>query len=239
MNTDDTLDFGPRQYAYELRQGIWCLGVFDNEHNGAVIGAANMRHHEVVFDRGSRRVGFFPSDCAEMHANRRSSILSGGYALNGCAKGTTSAAPAAAAEAASPPLPPPPSPPPSPPPPSLSLSPSPSPSPPPPPPPPLPVVEALASTPSPSPASHRRHPIQPPPSPSPLHRSHPNHPPHSPLHVISTPGTAPLIERHITSALDPRYAAIVEAQAAAATREATSTDKPANKDKHAGGAGHH
>ena len=204
MNTDETLAFGPRQYAYELRQGIWCLGVFDNEHNGAVIGAANMRHHEVVFDRGSRRVGFFPSDCAEMHANRRSSILSGGYALNGCAKGTTSAAPAAAAaEAASPPLPP------------------------------------LASTPSPSLASHRRHPTHPPPSPSPLHRSHPNHPPHSPLHVISAPGTAPFIERHITSALDPRYAAIVEAQAAAATREATSTDKPANKDKHAGGAGHH
>jgi len=99
MNTDDALAFGPRQYAYELRQGIWCLGVFDNEHNGAVIGAANMRHHEVVFDRGSRRVGFFPSDCAEMHANRRSSILSGGYALNGCAKGTTSAAPAPAAPA--------------------------------------------------------------------------------------------------------------------------------------------
>lgn len=36
------LDLGPRQYAYELRRGVWCLGVFDNEHNGAVIGAANM-----------------------------------------------------------------------------------------------------------------------------------------------------------------------------------------------------
>ena len=42
-----SIDFGPRQYAYELRAGVWCLGVFDNEHNGAVIGAANMRNHEV------------------------------------------------------------------------------------------------------------------------------------------------------------------------------------------------
>jgi len=42
-----TLDFGPRNYAYELRKGIWCMGVFDNEHNGAVIGGATMRNYEV------------------------------------------------------------------------------------------------------------------------------------------------------------------------------------------------
>ena len=27
-----------------------CLGIFDNEHNGAVIGGANMRNNEVIFD---------------------------------------------------------------------------------------------------------------------------------------------------------------------------------------------
>lgn len=41
-----SIAFGPREYAYELRHGVWCLGVFDNGHNGAVIGAANMRNYE-------------------------------------------------------------------------------------------------------------------------------------------------------------------------------------------------
>ena len=43
------VDFGPREYAYQLRRGIWCLGVFDNSHNGVVIGAANMRNYEVRY----------------------------------------------------------------------------------------------------------------------------------------------------------------------------------------------
>ena len=47
------IDFGPRQYSYELRRGVWCLGVFDNEHNGAVIGASNMRNHEAATPRSS------------------------------------------------------------------------------------------------------------------------------------------------------------------------------------------
>ena len=42
-----SVSYGPRQYCYELRPGVWCLGAFDNAHNGAVIGAANMRNHEV------------------------------------------------------------------------------------------------------------------------------------------------------------------------------------------------
>ncbi|KAL3920149.1 MAG: hypothetical protein SGPRY_005359 [Prymnesium sp.] len=42
------VDLGPREYAYELRKGVWCLGVFNNEHNGAVIGGANMRNYEVI-----------------------------------------------------------------------------------------------------------------------------------------------------------------------------------------------
>ena len=87
MSNGVTVDFGPRQYAYELRRGVWCLGVFDNEHNGAVIGAANMRNHEVIFDRAHRRVAFVPSDCGAMHAGHQPSVLSGGYSLNGCAPG--------------------------------------------------------------------------------------------------------------------------------------------------------
>merc|ERR1719478_2115357 len=82
-----TLPFGPRQYAYELRRGVWCLGVFDNEHSGAVIGGANMRNYEVIFDRIHRRVAFVPSDCAGMHHGSRESVLQGAYGLTGCNAG--------------------------------------------------------------------------------------------------------------------------------------------------------
>mmetsp|Transcript_16952 Transcript_16952/g.50123 ORF Transcript_16952/g.50123 Transcript_16952/m.50123 type:complete len:527 (-) Transcript_16952:84-1664(-) len=101
------VNFDSRQYAYELRRGVWCLGVFDNEHNGAVIGAANMRNYEVIFDRDRHRVAFYPSDCGGMHALRHSSVLQGGYSLNGCSRKTPPRAGP----------PPPPSPPPPPPPP--------------------------------------------------------------------------------------------------------------------------
>ena len=43
-----TLVFGPRQYVYELRKGVWCMGIFNNNHAGTVIGAATMRNHEVT-----------------------------------------------------------------------------------------------------------------------------------------------------------------------------------------------
>ena len=106
-----TLTLAPTEYAYELRRGVRCLGVFDNEHNGAVIGAANMRNHDVVFDRTRRRVAFVPADCVAIHHGTAPPNLVGGYALGGCDEG------AAAAPAASPPPPPPsPSPPPPPPP---------------------------------------------------------------------------------------------------------------------------
>ena len=42
-----TLVLGPRQYVYELRTGVWCMGIFNNGHSGTVIGAATMRNHEV------------------------------------------------------------------------------------------------------------------------------------------------------------------------------------------------
>ena len=81
-----TLQVPATQYAYEWKAGVWCMGVYNNEHNGAVIGAATMRNHEVIFDRAHRRVAFVPSDCQAMHAGARGSILRGGYGLSGCAK---------------------------------------------------------------------------------------------------------------------------------------------------------
>lgn len=33
-----SLPFGPLEYAYELYAGLWCMGIFDNEHSGAVLG---------------------------------------------------------------------------------------------------------------------------------------------------------------------------------------------------------
>lgn len=113
------LPFGPSQYAYELRSGVWCLGIFDNEHNGAVIGGACMRDYEVVFDNANHRLAFAPSDCDGMHRGGHPSVLEHGYGLNGCGAG-------AQAEPES--SPPPPSP--------LSPLPPPPPGPPPPPPPP-------------------------------------------------------------------------------------------------------
>lgn len=81
------VDFGPASYAYELAAGKWCLGVFDNNHAGAVIGGANMRNHEVIFDREKRRVAFVPSNCEQMHRYERASVLVGGYGLGGCEEG--------------------------------------------------------------------------------------------------------------------------------------------------------
>ena len=62
-----SLRFGPREYSYELYDGVWCLGVFDNEHSGAVIGAATMRGYEVIFDRVHRRLAFVATDCQAMY----------------------------------------------------------------------------------------------------------------------------------------------------------------------------
>mmetsp|Transcript_9703 Transcript_9703/g.21295 ORF Transcript_9703/g.21295 Transcript_9703/m.21295 type:complete len:482 (-) Transcript_9703:465-1910(-) len=76
--------FGPMKYAYELRTGVWCLGVFDNDHNGAVIGGANMRNSEVIFDRENRRVSFVQANCKGMYDGTAPSALTGGYGLSGC-----------------------------------------------------------------------------------------------------------------------------------------------------------
>jgi len=200
------LALGPRQYTYELRRGVWCLGVFDNEHNGAVIGAANMRNHEVVFDRAHRHVAFIPSDCEGMHANRHSSVLTGGYALNGCIRsGHSTTTPPAAVVAKSPPPPSPSRPP-------LPATPSPS------APSPAPLLWSYSSLPSPWSPAHSLAPSPVPvsvrapaqalaPVPVPTSAAAPA------LALAPVLSPAPLIERHITSALDPTYASLVEASA--------------------------
>lgn len=101
------VNVGPTQYAYELRRGVICLGIFDNEHNGVVIGGATMRHHEVIFDRAGHRIAFVPSDCRAMHEHTRGSVLIGGYGLSGCTIGSD----ATISRPPSPEPPPPPSPP--------------------------------------------------------------------------------------------------------------------------------
>lgn len=88
-----SVSFGPRQYAYELRRGVWCLGVFDNEHSGAVIGGACIRDYEVIFDMEHNRLGFVPSDCEAMHAGTHPSVLEGGYGLAGCGASSGDAKP--------------------------------------------------------------------------------------------------------------------------------------------------
>jgi len=179
-----TLPFGPRQYAYELRKGVWCLGVFDNEHNGAVIGGANMRNYEVIFDRVHRRVGWVPSDCAKLHGGTTASALSGGYSISGCQNLPKGPPP--------PPLPPRPPPPPR------------KPSPPPPPPPaPSPPPPVKRPPPKPPPPPHpsppaTKPPPPPPPPPPPSPAPPPPAPPPSPP---PAPGTHLKFER-FTSQID-------------------------------------
>ena len=59
------LTLKPGQYVYEEDGHKWCMGIYNNGRNGAVIGAATMRNHEVIFDRIKRRVAFVPSDCED------------------------------------------------------------------------------------------------------------------------------------------------------------------------------
>ena len=100
-----SMAFGPAQYAYELRSGVWCLGIFDNQHNGAVIGAASVRDYEVLFDNANARVGFVPSNCDGMHRGVHSSVLLGGFGLSACSSPTEAPA-SPSTEAAAPPPPP-------------------------------------------------------------------------------------------------------------------------------------
>ena len=157
-----SLRMGPLDYAYELYQDVWCLGVFDNERPGGVIGALNMRHHEVIFDRQHSRIAFAPTDCKALHDGTVASALEGGYGVNGCAGTATSPPPPPSPQAPllSPPRrsPPPPG--------SSQSSPQNPPHaawhqpwpPPPPPPPPLPPLPPLPPPPPPPPSLPSRSP---------------------------------------------------------------------------------
>ena len=49
-----TLTVASTQYAFEMRKDVWCMGIYDNEHSGAVIGGATMRNHEVIYEHTGR-----------------------------------------------------------------------------------------------------------------------------------------------------------------------------------------
>ena len=79
----------PQQYMvwYPRKDGgVYCIGVYDNQHGGTVIGASIMREREVVFDLQARsgrgEVTFVDAKCAELRAG--SAAMQGGYALAGC-----------------------------------------------------------------------------------------------------------------------------------------------------------
>ena len=173
-----TLPVPATQYAYEWKAGVWCMGLYNNDHNGAVIGAATVRNHEVIFDRVGKRVAFVPSDCAAMHEGSGASKLVGGYGLAGCAPPRVPSGP--------PPPSPPPSHPPSPAsPPPVRPPPSPPPAPPRPPTPPR---------------------IPPLPPPPPLPPSPPDHPPG--WHMPPPPPPAPSLSARVGGAISGAGASI-------------------------------
>ena len=159
----------PEDYAYELWRGVYCLGIFKSRDFDVTMGAMNMLHHEVIFDRERNLIGFVPSDCVGMWDGSHSSVLDGGYALGSCEGETFPPAP---------PLRPPPTPhtPPRPRlPPQASLMPT-TPAPPTPAPPtPAPPIPPLPKSASPPPSATSPPPLSPPPPPSP--NPHPLRPP--------------------------------------------------------------
>ena len=71
--SEEALELTAREYTYEIKakgvaqpvgRTLRCLAVFDNKHNGVVLGAAVLRNREVILDRARRRVGFVRADCA-------------------------------------------------------------------------------------------------------------------------------------------------------------------------------
>ena len=92
-----TLDVPAASYFYRLRERpfVWCLGVFDSgssPEQRVTLGAASLRHHEVIFDHMWGLVGFLPADCDKMHdhdshTGDHQSALQDGYGLQGCGDG--------------------------------------------------------------------------------------------------------------------------------------------------------
>ena len=79
----------PQQYMTRRPRkdgGVYCIGVYDNQHGGTVIGASIMREREVVFDLQARsgrgEVTFVDAKCAELRAGK--ARAPDGYALAGC-----------------------------------------------------------------------------------------------------------------------------------------------------------
>ena len=60
----------------------FCVGIFDNQRGGTVIGASLMREREVVFDLARSAISFVESNCATI--SPATSALEGGYAFDSC-----------------------------------------------------------------------------------------------------------------------------------------------------------
>lgn len=64
FDADINLVLTPMQYLFMLSEGKWCLGVFNNGPNGALIGGITVRNTLVQYDKRNKRVGFAPvSSC--------------------------------------------------------------------------------------------------------------------------------------------------------------------------------
>lgn len=60
----------------------YCIGIFDNQRGGTVIGAALMRQREVIFDLEQSTISFLEADCTAITPS--TSALAGGFAFDSC-----------------------------------------------------------------------------------------------------------------------------------------------------------
>ena len=60
----------------------YCVGIFDNQRGGTVIGAALMRQREVLFDLEQSTISFLEADCTAITPG--TSALAGGFAFDSC-----------------------------------------------------------------------------------------------------------------------------------------------------------
>jgi hypothetical protein len=67
-----TFDLGGERFNWQPKDYLfvwpdypnyYCVGIYDNGHNGSVLGGLFMRGHDFVFDRDLKQVGFAPSSC--------------------------------------------------------------------------------------------------------------------------------------------------------------------------------
>ncbi|GAX76326.1 hypothetical protein CEUSTIGMA_g3772.t1 [Chlamydomonas eustigma] len=60
---DVHIEMKPLQYLFRMGKGTFCLGIFDNQASGTLIGGISVRNVLVQYDRRNKRVGFLSVDC--------------------------------------------------------------------------------------------------------------------------------------------------------------------------------